>query len=474
MSLERKILTITKPTLPIEQMDMADTSEQTIKKHKLAGAIWPIVEINNYQFNEDEIDSLYLDETGFMPKIRIGVMIHNGIFMSKYFPKDGDPMSLFIRSKTDEFKPIRCDFEITLINAMPSLSETGDVQHFTIEGVLRIPGIYADWCKSFKEKTSYDTLIDVCNELKVGFASNETSTSDKMTWINSFDTYEKFLKDITSASYKDDDSFFKSYFDHYYHLNFVNMNNQFTDEVNIEDALEVLNVSDDFIKSENYVTKSDTKIILGNHKALKGTGNFILGYTLTNKAGQVFIDNGYRRYLQYYDFPLNETKFADKYKSYFVEPLNTKGTKDKVLLRGRTNEDFFSKYNKYKWMGSQYELPSGNCHENYFQAVLQNKQNNEEIEKMILKINLGKCNFNLYRGQMVPVVILNIGNTRRQKQTLDDAQDVNNETSLDKFLSGTYMIHAINYSWSSETATFTQHLELSRREWPMPNVTIPK
>ena len=90
----------------------------------------------------------------------------------------------------------------------------------------------------------------------------------------------------------------------------------------------------------------------------------------------------------------------------------------------------------------------------------------------MLKVNLGKCNFNLYKGQLVPVVILNIGNTNRQKQTLDDAQDQNDQISLDKFLSGTYMIHSTAYSWSSETAAFTQHLELTRREWPMPNVTI--
>jgi hypothetical protein len=474
MSLDKKILTITEPTIPIEQMDQLDTDDpnsplqSSEKKFKKAGAIWPVLQINKYQFNENEIDSLYLDETGFIPRIRIGVIITDGLFLSKYFPKDGDPLSLFIRSKTDEFKPIRCDFEITLVNAFPSKSETGDVQQFTIEGVLRVPGLYAEWCKTFKDKSSYDTILAVCQELKVGFASNEIQMNDKQNWINPFDTYERFLNNVTMASYKDDDSFFKTYFDHYYYMNFVNMNNQFSDEFEIEDALEVLNMSNDFFK-EKTIQKMDTKLLLANHNSMKGSGNYIKGYTLVNKAGQVVIDNGYRRFVQYYDASLSTTNPKEKYQSYFVEPLNTKGTKDKILLKGRTNEDFFSKHNKYKMVGSQYGLPDGNCHANYMHAIVQNRQNNEELEKMMLRLNLGACNFNLYRGQRVPILIINTGNAQRQAATKDDSQTQEEKLSYDKFLSGYYSIHGITYTWSSEDGLFVQELMLTRREWPIPN-----
>lgn len=466
MSLDRKILTIINPTIPIEQMDQVNTADpsapitSTENKFKQAGALWPVIEINKYQFNENQIESLYLDETGFIPRIRIGVIILDGIFISKYFPKDGDPMSLFIRSKTDEFKPIRCDFEITLVNAFPSKSESGDVQSFTIEGILRIPGLYAEWCKTFKDKTSFDAIIDVCNELKVGFASNETTMNDKQNWINPFDTYDKFLNDVTMASYKDDDSFFKSFFDHYYYLNLVNVNNQFSDEFELEDAIETMTFSDDFFKDKR-IEKIDTQLLLCNHNSMRATGNYIKGYTLVNKAGQVVIDNGYRRFVQYYD-----TALTNKYQSYFIEPLSTKGTVDKILLKGRTKEDFFSKHNKYKWLGTQYD---GNCHKNYFHAIVQNRQNNEEVEKMMLRVNLGKYNFNLYRGQRVPVVIVNVANMSRQKQTLDDSQSSNDNMSFDKFLSGYYTIHGTTYSWSSNDGMFIQELLLSRREWPIPN-----
>jgi len=482
MSLDRKILTITKPTIQIEQMDQPNTADpnmpllSTENRFNQAGDRWPLIEINKHQFGENDIDSFYLDETGFIPRIRIGVTITDGLFMSKYFPKDGDPMSLFIRSKTDEFKPIRCDFEITFVNAFPSKSETGDVQAFTIEGILRVPGLYGEWCKTFKDKTSFDAIIDICNELKVGFASNETTTNDKQSWINPFDTYEKFINDVTLASYKDDDSFFKGFFDHYYYMNFVNMNNQFSDEFELEDAIETLTFNDDFFKDKR-IEKIDTQIMLLNSNQVRATGNYIQGYTLINKAGQVVIDNGYRRFLQHYDAQLSETDPQKKYKSYFVEPLSTKGTDNKILLKGRPKEDFFgsgpdrsnSKFNKHKWFGTQYGLPDGNCHENYLHAIVQNRQNNEEIEKMMLRVNLGKCNFNLYRGQRVPVLIVNVANQSRQKQTADDSQSDDSSFSFDKFLTGYYTIYGMTYSWSSSDGLFVQELMLTRREWPIPN-----
>ena len=61
-NLDKKILTITKPTIPIEQMDQADTSDPNAplqsneNKFKKAGAIWPIISINRYSFNENGFD----------------------------------------------------------------------------------------------------------------------------------------------------------------------------------------------------------------------------------------------------------------------------------------------------------------------------------------------------------------------------------------------------------------------------------
>lgn len=467
MALEQKILKVSKPTIAIDQMDMLNTDDANApiksdtNKHKVAGAVYPLIQINKHQFDEQEVSSFQLDETGFIPTVRVVVESSDGLFLSKYFPKDGDPMSIWVRSKMDEFAPIKCDFEITNVNAIPSMDSSGDVQRFTVEGVLRVPGMYAEWCKSFGEKTSYEALQAVSKEIGLGFASNETVTNDKMRWLCAFDNYEKFIKDVTSASYKDDESFFTSFVDKYYYLNFVNMNNQFSEEFNVDEALDMLNFSDDYI-TRSETQKFQTQLYLCNHRNLKGTGNYIKGYTLLNDAGRKVMDNGYRRFLQHYD-PKASKVPKDKYQSYFIEPLDTKGTSDKILLKGRTNEDYFHKHNKYKWLGIQ-----NNSHENYMHALVQNWQNYQQVDKMKMRMYLGKCNFNLYRGQRIPVLILNEGNTKRQKATLQPEQGETDQLSYDKFLTGYYMITGMVYTWDSQFPFFQQELFLSRREWSIP------
>src|SRR3990172_3876534 len=292
MSLEKKILSVTEPTIPIDQITMMDTDDSnqpvnsTEKEFKKAGAIYPLIDINKYQFNTSELVRFRLDETEFLPEVSITVASGNGIFLSKHFPKDGDPVSVFIRSKMDEFKPVRADFEITSVNSFPSTDSDGEVIQFTMDGVLRIPGLYAEHCKAFNGKSSYDTLMDVCQELQIGFASNDTTTSDKMTWICPLDTYHKFIKDVTLSSYKNDDSFFKSYIDHHYFLNFVNADSQFSDEFEIDEMLDTFQDQNDFFK-DHTIEKGESKLLLCNNKSLLGTSNYIMRYTVLNNAGQV-------------------------------------------------------------------------------------------------------------------------------------------------------------------------------------------
>ena len=485
MALERKILTLVQPTLAVDEMSTIDTTDPNaaLKSNdtdplmaKKAGALYPLVQINGYQLGENEIVSLRLDETGFIPVVSVTMAMTNGIFLSNHFPKDGDPISIFIKSKTDEFKPIRADFDITSVTSAPSADESGDAILFTFEGTLRILGLFSEKCKAFSEMTSMETLTQIASDLKMGFASNETSTSDKMTWICPFDTYDKFVKDVTMASFKSDGDFYQSWIDHFYFLNFVNVNSQFSEELDIEAALEVLTQDQDFFKGRE-VQKIDTTMTLSNHKTLRGMGQFINSYTVLNNAGQITIDNGFRRYTQFYD-SFSGGDPANKYQSHFSEGLNTAGVTDKILLKGRVNpnknlravdDKYFKEHNKYKWMGVQESLPKGNVHSDYLFSQIHNWQNGQELEKMYMRVTLGKVNFNLYRGQRIPVIIINEG-TNRQKATAEPAQNENIQVSADKFLSGYYMIRGMRYAWSYTDAIFKHDVFLTRREWPIPNI----
>lgn len=481
-TLEKQILTITNPVILIDKMTMTytDTEDPTQDKNpinsterefKKAGAIHPLLSINTYQFTAGQVLRLRLESTGFLPELSVTVVSTDGMFLSKFFPKDGDPISLFIRSKTDEFKPIRADFEITSVSSSPSEDNEGELTRFNISAHLRIPFMFSDHTKTFGSLTSFKTLLALCNELKIGFASNDTTTDDEMKWICPDDTYHKFMNDVTAASYKNENSFFKSFIDWHYFFNFVNVNNQFSDKAEFDDALDTVQDANDFFTGQTML-KIDTKIMLCNHKSLNGSGNYIQGYTLINNSGQVVVEDGYRRYAKFYDEFLNTSVPSDKYQSHYVEPMDTAGVSDKILLKGRVKEpEIFKNTQKCKWLGSQMSLPNGNTHKNYLYAGILNWQNTQNLEKLILKVSLGKPNFNLYRGQRVPVVILNSGNALRQKMSQDLTASNSNNISHDKFLSGYYMIHSIEYSWT-QLGGFHQELLLTKREWPIPPQTM--
>lgn len=474
MSLERKIQKITVPTIEIDEMKMGNTDDpknelysRDSRPHQ-SGSLFPLVQINKYSFSENEISYFKLDLTDYIPRVTVVVAQGDGRFLSKSYPKDGDPLSVFIRSRVKEFNPIRCDFEITSISSAPSTDSTGNTVIYNIEASLRIPRLHAEFCKAYKNMNSYDALLELATDMKLGFASNELVTDDKMTWLCPFDSYKKFMMDITKASYKDDDSFFETWIDHFYIMNFVNVNNQFGEEFDVENAFETLNASNDYNEGQT-VEVENTKLLLSNHKNLRGSGNWIAGYTLLNNCGQVVQSNGYRRYVQFYDMNIDGEPNT-KYQSYFIEPLSTAGVDDKILMRGRVKEpEIYKEQNKNKFMGIQISNPTGQVHANYMHAIVNNFQNTQEIDKMILHVSLTKANFNLYRGQRIPLLILNEPGTQRAVMTQDPEAPENPKLVQDKFLSGYYYIKGMNISWSESDANFYQDLYLARREWPIPH-----
>lgn len=463
MNLDRTILSITDPTIILDELKIEDertTNNGDIAVHKALGDIIPLVKVNNYYFRDSELIDFKIESTEFQPRIRVTVLITDGVFISSAYPKDGDLISIFIRTKLKDFRAIRADFEITGTKMSPSTDSSGEISFVTLEGVLRIPGLYGEICKVFKDSTSFDTLMDIATDLKLGYASNEVKTDDIMNWICGFDTYHKFINDVTDFSYKNDNSFYQAFIDWYYYLNFVNVNNQFTSDETFDDGIIQSLLHTDIKTDSKETPSSKSKLYLTNLSKLKGTNMFIQNYSLINKSGSISMENGYRRHIQFYD--VNNKK----YETFFIDPLATPGSEKKVILKGRPNEDTWKQRIKYKWMGNQYSSPKHNVHSNYFYAQVQNHQNNIEIEKLTLNVQLQKANWNLYRYQRIPLVIMNEGNKNRIQLTKGSDEEQKGSVAIthDKFLSGFYVILGIVYSWDRQSG-WSQELRLSKREW---------
>lgn len=465
MSLERSIIKIIDPTIIKDEMKFADEGSGGnggIHLEKALTDIYPLVKINNYYFVDTELLELRIDSSEFYPRCFLSVIISDGVFISKAFPKDGDVISIMIRSKIKEFKPLRADFEITSCRMTDSTDETGDISIINFEGVLRVPKLFGETCKVYKDASSFDALMDIASDLELGYASNETQTQDIMNWICGYDTYNKFIKDVTSVSYKDDNSFYTSFIDWYYYLNFVNVNQQFSTEEKLDDAVIHSLLHSDSLDESKKMPVKNNKLFLTNFSQTRSTNFFINNYSLVNKSGSINMEAGYRRFLQFYD--VNDKK----YESFFIDPLNTDNSENKIILKGRAGENVWKDRVKYKWMGVQYSKPQHNVHENYHFAQVQNFQNNKEIDKLTLNVQLSKANWNLYRYQRVPILIMNEGNRIRKKITegKEEREQGNSgsEITWDKFLSGYYVLMGMVYRWERNFG-WTQELKLSKREW---------
>jgi hypothetical protein len=512
---ERSIVSIIEPDykgkIKLDEIFVEDTESKEAKEKSVnvaptpyktssrAGAFVPMIYINTHKFSEDELQSMEVSMNGRIPTISARLCDNDNKFAISP-PIDGDVISLYLRPPdADNQKPIRIDFYITSIN-----SSVKD-RIYNVNGQMKIPQLYREYCKSFPNANSFDHLQDVCEQTGLGFASNEESTDDSMPRICGFDTYETFVNDIVFTSYKDDDSFFDWYIDPYYYLCFVNVNKQFsledkTEDVNISSSIPASSQPDigDTGPAEDNIKGS---LILTNNTTMGEKNVFINRYSVENRSGNVWLSNGYKRYGQWLNIGSeNEVQEA------FTDPLTTKGAEtDYILLKGRKSDgDFYNTMSKSIWLGKQAPyLEKGNVHDNYTFSKIHNHQNLEEITKTTLEVELSGMNFYIYKYMRIPVAIYESGNPKNQEllkgrnealgednknseaakntplgkiaamdmqPTDEDGTPKQTDQVKNELLSGYYVVTGIrfNYAPDDSPSMLKMCLTLSRREWPIP------
>lgn len=484
-----------KPTIVLDDMIIDDVFEGTndqlnnLKGSETGrqiqnelGTDYPFITINGYPFKVEEIVDFEISSTRFLPTIKLDVaMTGTSTFKSVAMPKDGDLVSVFIRAKNDAFKPIRNDYLITLVDVSPGAGE-GSGSSIYIEGELFVPHLYDERIKSF-DGTSQKVLKDVAKELGLGFATNETDTKDKQKWICAGSNYLDFILDITERSWKDEKSFYKVYIDFYYHLNFINVNNQLDSDDKMTAALLDTTLLVARKSGEKNVEKSqiEAKKLLSDAEIFSGTNMFIMQYGVKNNSSSISKDWGYKSHAQFYD------QKSQKTWDIFVDPLISSGAENKkILLKGRAvpkasngeaEEKYWETQIKKYWLGIQYK----DVHDKYLYSKLWNERNNVELEKMYLEAITERWNPNMYRGEKIPILL--ISGTDMLERSINAAPDEDTYPGASVALqlySGFYMINGIKILYkmmSHQTDTqnpkppapgLSAKFLLTRREWPVP------
>jgi len=504
---ERSIVSIIDPTIKLDRLSQPDEgSEESRSTENGAtpdgvnpkdssrwGAYIPLIVINTHRFTEDQIEYMSMSIGDKIPSISIAIKDENHNFAIDT-PMDGDVISLYLRPPDIENqKPIRIDFDIVDISSDPSTLVFG------LNGIMKIPKFFAEVCKSFGKGTSFDHLQSVCEDIGLGFASNETATDDTMTRFCPYDTYECFVNDTISHTYKDDDSFFNWYIDPYYYLCLVNLNKQF----DLEDKYDDVNISTTTplsggVNDEKAKDTIKGNLVLTNRSDRLGTNIFIESWSMQNKSAAVWIKNGYKRYSQYLDID-NENK--TEYISNFVDPHTTAGSeKDFIIQKGRANDGFYKDQVKYKWLGKQ---SISNVHDNYIFSEILNFQNLQEIQKLSLNVELSGMNFYIYKYMKIPLEIyesggsnkFNIAKLKNRDKELGESDGFDKQAKqedlqggrssegypmtkegfgsdqrdqvLNSHISGSYLVNSIKYTYT-KPGPVKMSLNLIRREWPIP------
>ena len=491
MSNERQLIrTLVDPTIVLDDLQMMDTENGSatsigsptspVSMAKQIGGVSPLVQINNRAFESEQIVSMEIRCEGDRPSATVSFSVRDKSFYSTSFPKDGDLMSIFVRSKDDLFKPIRNDYEITSVNVYPRPGGGENTpEDMTISGLLRVPGLDAEKCFS-DHGTSMDIIMNASTALKLGFATNEVSTADEQTWICPFEKTSDFLYNVTLSAWKDEQSFFTYFLDHYYCVNFVNVDPLFSEKPEIDDALALNLLTNDYGK-DSVQAKFKGKNVLTNWDDASSTNFYIQSYSLVNNSATVNMREGYRRFSRYYDAFIKESQ------NLYVDPLTTPGSeRDQIIMKGRPGEDFYLEQIRSKWMGVQYGKDGENSHPKINYAKINNYQNMVHLQKMYLQVSLESVNFNLRRFQVIPVVIVIKKDYSRKRinEPVDESQQLSSpnpdepnrektalsfeETpiTLDKTVCGYYVIRDIIYKYNK--GKFTQDCVLFRREWPTP------
>lgn len=450
------------------------------------GVVSPFISINGYNVTNYLIN-FNLDLNGFLPVIRFSFSAAETVFISVNYPKDGDIVSVYMRAPGDFYKPFRMDFKILTVDGDVSskyskdgADPNGSYFKFLIVAECNIPGLYTPRIKSFKSMPSSDVLLEVSQDINLGFSTNEKATEDTMTWICPNYSYYDFIQEIVSRSYKDDESsFYDCWIDSYYNLNFANLGNQFSfsgdpkQEIVIVPGYTNLGAKTDLaFPGVSAPEPVNVPLILTNAVGAAVNPFMINGYTLTSRAGNNTNSMGYITTIGFYDESLESSDDpSKKYIKYEIESLTTDNVPvGGILQKGRARSDDYKEETRREWLGVLNNDPQTGegVHKNYYHAKYQNLININDVTKMTLEVELNGYFPGIYRGQVIPVAIYVFDTGVRQQNVGAEANKKLNTDMVptkDELLSGLYVVMGMDVNWSETSGGMKQILILSKRTW---------
>ena len=466
------VIQYSEPTLTVDELKIPSKSiaAMGVSPDKISYSI-PLVVVNEYVVPQTYITNFCLDYTAFTPQVMVEFVDMTNELLSTNVPKPGSYIKVFIGGYGDEkyYKPIRQDFVITNINKTnktggeyQNYPNSGNPIKYKLTGILNVPLGFRKMPWASSMINARQAMFNISNTVGVGFATNFATNNevDVMRWINTQNrSYYDFMKEITLHSCYSPYTFFTSFIDQYYVLNYVECRRLLSHGGKKEDLPQVIyncimpdmeedaskKTSDDIVESEN---QKVSYYFLTNSSKFKGWTNYIEEYFEIND-GYSIVSDGYRKSLTYSDkcgFP-DITSKNFKFVISPIDNLRRDNNKNILSLPDKVGYDTYIPLNLRQTTSSAYsecqsfydnptvaestidmgEVDTSNTFPLYFYASVQNDFQMKSLKKCGLSIRLQNYNPSITRFSRIWVDIYDMHNNSitqiRKNDSVNDMSD---------------------------------------------------
>lgn len=390
----------------------------------------PFFWYNALQIPERDIKSLELYHEGILPMVSITFMDTLGVMKGDGSPLDDTKFEVFLSSGSENLKSIHLKFKLKNFQR--------NTKSYTIEGSIDLPEFYNISYKSYTG-TSFDVLKTISKELKLGFNSNISNTTDSMKWSNTGMLSKDFIHNIIKHTYISDNAFMLGYIDHYWCFNYVDIEKEWVRDISNDVGVDSQGMS------QMAESKSDADkivpLILTNEPSQRSSSLYFEKHNISNNSTHQSLEKGQFTIIKYYD--INKKSMM----IFNIDSLTT--NKDEVIsLKGAPgDEKSFEENYRTLYLG---RVDMDNVHENYIYSEIQNKVNLDNLVKITADLELPQANYNLYKYQKIKVNFMNMKRTETSK------------TYLDERMSGEWLIIDIRYTWRG--GKLSQKIQIARKE----------
>ena len=430
------VIQYSEPSIKVDELKISDKNYAAIgvKPEKISYYI-PVVFINDFMIPQTNITNFYLDYSSFAPQVMVEfVDITNGM-LSTNIPKPGSYIKVLIDGYGDRnyYKPIRQDFIITNINKTnktfgeyQNYPNSGNPIKYKLTGVLNVPMGFRkmSWCSS--KINARQAIFNISTAIGLGFATNfdVNNKVDVMKWVNTQNkSLYDFMREITQHSCYSPYTFFTSFIDQYYVLNYVECHRLLSHGGDKTDTPQMIyncimpdmegtneeNQNDELNNGEQRVSY----YFLSNSSEFKGWTNYIEEYYEIND-GYSMMSDGCRKTLTYSDRIGFKDVSSKNYRFLFtpIDNLNRDGNRTikplpeyaeyntyiPLNLIQTTNSSYIDNPNMYDNPSSAEskvdlgEVDTSNNFPLYFYSSIQNDFQMKNLKKCGLSVRLQNYN----------------------------------------------------------------------------------